>query len=275
MLPSPTLRWSFWSSHGVLAVALGLGQAQAATDPASFATQTWTDVQAYVQAPASFQAQDWSTAALWVGGLGIGMQADHRVGGWIANHPNTTQDNLGKTFEPFGQSASFLVLAGFAAQGYWGEDPRAMRTAKEGLEVSLLGAGLAVTTLKYTFGRARPSEAGFGADPHFFNRNASFPSGHTAQAFGIATVIAENYGSDHTWVPWVAYGTASMVGWQRVYGKHHNPTDVIAGAAIGYYTAQWVMRRHRAERDTAVVDSWRVQPTLQADGVLLRATLSF
>lgn len=201
------------------------------------------------------------------------MQADHRVGGWIANHPNATQDNLGKTFEPFGQSASFIVLAGFAAQGYWGDDARALRTAQEGLQVSILG-GLSVTTLKYTFGRARPSVAGFGADPHFFNRNSSFPSGHTAQAFGVATVIAENYGSDNTWVPCVAYGTACAVGWQRIYGKHHNPTDVIAGAAIGYYTAQWVIRHHRAV-EAKEVSNWEFNPELQPDGLLLSARRTF
>jgi membrane-associated phospholipid phosphatase len=227
-----------------------------------------------VQAPASFQAGDWATAGLWVGGLGVGMQADRRVGGWIASHPNSTQDNLGKAFEPFGQSVSFILLGGFAAQGYWGDDARALQTAQEGMEVSLLGAGLAVTTLKQVSGRARPNEVGFGASPRLFSGKSSFPSGHTAQAFGVATVIAENYGADHAWVPWVAYGTAGMVGWQRVYSRHHNPTDVIAGAAIGYYTAQWVVRRHRATRAAAASD-WEVSPTVLPDGLIIGARRTF
>ena len=269
-LPAPGRR----PIPSILLGLLCLGSTQAVAAPDSFATQTWSDVRDYVQAPASFQAAEWTTAALWVGGLGLGMQADHRVGGWIADHPNATQDNLGKAFEPFGQSASFIVLAGFAAQGYWSNDPRALRTAQEGLQVSLLGAGMAVTTLKYTFGRARPNDAGFGADPHFFNHKSSFPSGHTAQAFGVATVIAENYGKDHTWVPWVAYGTASMVGWQRIYSRHHNPTDVIAGAAIGYYTAQWVIRRHRST-NSGEAKAWDFTPSVQTDGFLLSVRRSF
>jgi len=266
--------WIDWSKSA-LCVGLALqGFALAAEKPEPFTTQAWHDLNDYVQAPLAFDAKDWGTAALWVGGLGVGMQADHRVGGWIADHPSGLQDDMAKTFEPFGQSASFVVLAGFAAQGFWGDDPRAMRTAKEGLEVSLLGAGLAVTTLKYVVGRPRPNDAGFGADPKLFSGNKSFPSGHAAQAFGIATVIAGNYGDDHAWVPYVAYGTASLVGWQRVYGKHHNPTDVIAGAAIGYYTAKWVMRRHRKEREAAA-SSWEFTPSLQLDGVLLSARLNF
>jgi len=259
---------------GSLATLPGLIGAETPGAPETFIHQGWRDTCDFVQAPASFDAHDWSVAGLWVAGLGVGMRADHRVGGWIADHPGGLQDDLSKTFEPFGQSASFVVLAGFAAQGYWADDPRACRTAQEGLEVSLLGAGLAVTSLKYVAGRPRPIDAGFGADPGFFNRKASFPSGHTAQAFGVATVIAENYGADHAWVPWVVYGTAGMVGWQRVYSRHHNPTDVVAGAAIGYFTAQWVVRRHRASR-TAGASGWEVNPTMLADGLMIGARRTF
>ena len=39
----------------------------------------------------------------------------------------------------------------------------------------------------------------------------SFPSGHTTTAFALAEVFAARY-RDHRWVPWVAYGLASLVG---------------------------------------------------------------
>ena len=257
-----------------LATLPGLIGAESPADRGTFARQAWQDTGDFVQAPARFNAHDWSIAGLWIAGFGVGMQADHRIGGWVANHPSGLQNDLSKTFEPFGQSASFAVLAGFAARGYWGDDPRALRTAQEGLEVSLLGAGLAAPSLKFVAGRPRPNAAAFGADPQFFNHQSSFPSGHTAQAFGVATVIAENYGADHAWVPWVAYGTAGMVGWQRVYSRHHNPTDVVAGAAIGYYAAQWVVRRHRVER-TAAAASWEISPTVLTDGLMIGARRSF
>ena len=38
----------------------------------------------------------------------------------------------------------------------------------------------------------------------------SFPSGHTIAAFSLATVFAERY-HQHRWMPWVAYGMASLV----------------------------------------------------------------
>lgn len=269
MAASPYPRWFVAIA---LFCATGAGHVHAAQDAPVFADQVWTDLKDYVRAPGSFGSEEWTTAGLWVGGLGLASQADRRVGGWIADHPDSTQDKLGKVFEPFGQSASFVVLAGFAAQGYWGEDARALRTAREGLEASLLGAGLTATSLKYAVGRPRPSTAGFGASAKPFSGNKSFPSGHTAQAFGVATVIAGNYGDNHPWVPFLAYGTASLVGWQRVYGKHHNPTDVVAGAAIGYYTAKWVMRRHRDER---TAENWEFHPLLQADGFLVSARRTF
>ena len=47
----------------------------------------------------------------------------------------------------------------------------------------------------------------------------SFPSGHTAASFALATVVA--------------VGAAILVGLSRTYLGHHYPSDVLAGAVIG------------------------------------------
>ena len=44
----------------------------------------------------------------------------------------------------------------------------------------------------------------------------SFPSGHTANAFAGATMLSIEYGEQHKWVPYVAYGTATAVGVMRM-----------------------------------------------------------
>jgi membrane-associated phospholipid phosphatase len=61
----------------------------------------------------------------------------------------------------------------------------------------------------------------------------SFPSGHSAAAFSIATVMARRYGT-HKWVPWVAYGVAGLISFSRVPDMAHFPSDVFLGAALGY-----------------------------------------
>jgi PAP2 superfamily len=70
----------------------------------------------------------------------------------------------------------------------------------------------------------------------------SFPSGHTAAAFSVATVYAERY-KNHRWAPWVAYGLASVVGLSRVNAQAHFPSDVFFGAALGYSVSRFVVLR--------------------------------
>jgi membrane-associated phospholipid phosphatase len=72
----------------------------------------------------------------------------------------------------------------------------------------------------------------------------SFPSGHTIAAFSIATVFANRYPNPR-WHVWLAYGLASLVGFSRVPLQSHFPSDVFAGAALGYAIAHYVVLRPR------------------------------
>ncbi len=59
--------------------------------------------------------------------------------------------------------------------------------------------------------------------------NMSFPSGHTAAAFGGAAFLQMRYG---WWFGAPSYLAASYVGFSRVYGQKHWFRDVLGGAAI-------------------------------------------
>jgi membrane-associated phospholipid phosphatase len=61
----------------------------------------------------------------------------------------------------------------------------------------------------------------------------SFPSGHTIAAFSVATVIAHRYGN-HKWAPYVAYGTAALIGFSRMTLSSHWGSDVFVGGVLGY-----------------------------------------
>jgi membrane-associated phospholipid phosphatase len=92
------------------------------------------------------------------------------------------------------------------------------------LGMSCLVTAHITTLLKNTVERTRPN----GDD------NLSFPSGHASAAFVGASYLHHRYGLN--WgLP--MYGVAAVISYQRVNVKDHYWSDVIAGAAIGYFSA--------------------------------------
>jgi membrane-associated phospholipid phosphatase len=60
----------------------------------------------------------------------------------------------------------------------------------------------------------------------------SFPSGHTSQAFFMATLMAGHFHAS-AWVAFLLYAIALLVGITRMYVGAHYPRDVLAGAILG------------------------------------------
>jgi len=61
---------------------------------------------------------------------------------------------------------------------------------------------------------------------------SSFPSGHTATIFGCITVTNCFY--RHRF--WLLYFIGAFIGFTRIYVGVHYPSDVIAGALVGFLT---------------------------------------
>ncbi len=76
----------------------------------------------------------------------------------------------------------------------------------------------------------------------FFHDSSSFPSGHAIASFAIATVFAHRYRS-HKWVPWAAYGAATLICFSRITQSAHFPSDVFVGGVLGYAVAQYAVLR--------------------------------
>lgn len=60
----------------------------------------------------------------------------------------------------------------------------------------------------------------------------SFPSGHTSQAFFMASLLA-HYFHAAVWLPALLYTAALMVGVTRIYVGMHYPRDVLGGMILG------------------------------------------
>ncbi len=105
-------------------------------------------------------------------------------------------------------------------------------------------AGAAAGVVKIVVGRARPFQTPGDQDViRPFSGNTSFPSGHAAFAFGLAAAIDRE--TSARWVPWVVYPLAGLVGWSRIRDDQHWTSDVVAGAALGFWTARKVVNLAR------------------------------
>jgi membrane-associated phospholipid phosphatase len=143
-----------------------------------------------------------------------------------------------------------VVPVSFYIAGLVRKDSYASHTALLAGE-AVVNAEILTLALKDIDRRMRPGEVGPNGDfsgSWFQTKNrgiggfGSFPSGHAAAAFAVATVFAERYRS-HRWVPWVAYGLAGAIAFSRVSVQAHFPSDVFLGAALGSSISHFVVLR--------------------------------
>lgn len=112
------------------------------------------------------------------------------------------------------------------------------------LPLILLTDQLNSHVLKDLFGRVRPCEVLEGVRAIDGCRHSlSFPSSHAVNTFAAATLFTLFY---RRWVPWVAFGLATVVSYSRVYLGLHYPSDVLGGAVIGALCALAMVWGYRA-----------------------------
>ena len=68
--------------------------------------------------------------------------------------------------------------------------------------------------------------------------NKSFPSGHAAMAFAAARSIDKEFRRESIWIPIAGYAAATAIGIERVASDRHHWYYVVAGAAVGFGSAE-------------------------------------
>ncbi|OLE64898.1 MAG: hypothetical protein AUG03_07360 [Acidobacteria bacterium 13_1_20CM_2_68_14] len=185
-------------------------------------------------------------------GIGLAVAAallavDGPMTAWAASCRNPVLDAVVRLINPIGSGVTLLIacmilFAGCRMLGWsW------LRDAARIGALAFAGAGLVEFALKHLVGRPRPDVAGPSLAamwPTFMRDIDSFPSGHAASVFAVATVFA-------SFCPRLAgplYTLAAAVSLGRVYLGRHYVSDIVAGAIIGTLVAVYLVRRDAQSR---------------------------
>lgn len=211
--------------------------------------------------PLRFTAKEWIITGAAVGITIVLVNVDGDIDEWArvqknkykwvdVSSPNVTQ--IGGKYGICAVLATGVVSAAFQY--------------KKGVETSLLASQAVITSgvwanlIKLMTGRERPMadyvysrhEGGTWYGPFaVFDQDLakrkpkssfdSFPSGHTATAFSIASVFASMYNETKV-VPVICYSLATAVGISRLTEHEHWASDVFVGGLLGYACGKQVVK---------------------------------
>ncbi len=197
------------------------------------------DQKAIWTAPFHLRGRD----ARWLAPLGLGTAAliatDRSTGDEIAESRQQLNASRIVSYAGSGYGVGGVALT-FYLFGRAKHDDRARETGLLGAE-ALIDSAIVVTVLKEITQRRRPLATKGRSD--FFDGGSSFPSGHSIEAWSLATVIANEY-HDRRLVQITAYGIAGAVSLARFTGQKHYLSDVVVGSALGYGIGRYVYHAH-------------------------------
>lgn len=195
--------------------------------------------------PFRWGAPELRTLGLAVAGVAAVSLLDEAGRDYMNENRSERRARIEDWVEPWGATRGLELLGGMYAAGLVLGDARLRNTAAEGAASSLVASVLITPPLTSVFGRPRPRA---NRPAHTFGENGnSLPSGHTTQAFAVASVIATEF--PHPAVQVTAYGLASAVGVSRMYRRSHFLSDVTAAALIGTAVGRTVARYGQRRRD--------------------------
>ena len=165
-------------------------------------------------------------------------------------------------FDDYLQYVPAAAMIGLKACGVQGRSSWGRMLVSDAFSAGLMA--IAVNSLKYSCRVMRPDGS---------TRN-SFPSGHTATAFMMATMLHKEYGRRSPWYSIGGYTLATATGVGRMLNNRHWMSDVMVGAGIGilatelgYWLADGIFKDRglNGERTGELPDRWRKPSFLGLD----------
>jgi hypothetical protein len=197
------------------------------------------------------KGKHWIPTLAIAGGTAVLIATDKNTMPYFRNHQGQL-DDLNDGFNSYITSAEVIAVpATLMIAGYARHDGYQVDTAILCGE-AYADSAIVDLAMKAVTRRKRPIDvpAGQPFDDTFFSggkspfSGSSFPSGHAAGVFSVATVVASRY-RNHKWVPWLAYSFATVISFSRVTTSAHFPSDVFLGAALGYTVTKYAVLQPR------------------------------
>lgn len=221
-----------------------------------------------ISGPLHWDTKAWKKFSLYTAGVGSILLLDDEIYDSIQRNRNSATSDVAEVVQEFGSFPSFGIMGAFYLGGALLDNNKAKAVAMDAFAASLVSAGIITTSLKVIIGRSRPGddEGTYRFQP--FGGHHSFPSGHTTQAFSLASAVAEHY--EEWWIDTIAYGIAGGVGLARVEQEAHFPSDVVAGALIGTIVGKAIVRYNKKFHNNVIIG-----PSTDIDGAGLSLKVAF
>ncbi len=191
-------------------------------------------------APLHFDSKDWILFSSTIAVTAAAVAVDKDVRGFALRSRSELNDNLFNVDKYFFIPTVAVSIAGLYSYGLFAKHENIRRLGLK-LGESTVYASILNVLLKGIIGRRRPEEnlGDITFNPFTFDINrSSLPSGHTILAFSFSSVMANEIDNIYWKIGW--YSLASMVGFSRVYHDKHWASDIILGAALGYFIGDFV-----------------------------------
>ena len=208
------------------------------------------DTKEVFTAPVRWGTRDWLLFGGIAAGIGTVAVFDQDIERQIRHARNDTVTNILDNVQPLGNEYAIGIVGTFYIYGEFFKDPRAKMTALDAISASAIASGIITNSFKYVIGRGRPTDGHGAYNFRPFSGQDSFSSGHTTEAFALASVITEHYNAP--WVQVTSYGLASAVGYARLNNNRHWPSDVLAGATIGTFVGKTVVHFNEKHRQVSI-----------------------
>jgi membrane-associated phospholipid phosphatase len=271
---------SFAEEIGGTVAVESVGAAKTGSEPAQpdritgeYVKGYFTDSGRMLASPVNWDGSDWLKAGLVIGATSGLFFADNDIKGFAQRNQSSTGDKFASAGNVIGNPFYTLPPLGlFYLYGHLNEDPKARRTSLLAVE-SLAISGVFTWTVKTATQRHRPFTGGDSTTwdgPSLKMGDPSFPSNHTTAAFSIASVLAEEYGTN-PFVPPIVYGLATLTGLSRIYDNKHWASDVFFGGAIGYFVGKAVVKYHTVQSNIPL----KILPTVSQQGFGVMAEYRF
>jgi membrane-associated phospholipid phosphatase len=233
----------------------------------------FSDTGKILASPAHWDGSDWLKTGLVLGTTAGLIFNDASIRDVAQRNQSSFGDKAATIGNVLGNPLYTLPPLGlFYLYGHLSDDPKARHASLLAVE-SLAISGAFTWTVKIAAQRPRPftgEDPTTWKGPHLKTGDYSFPSGHTTAAFSVASVLAEEYGSNPI-VPPIAYSLATLTAFARVYDNKHWASDTFFGGAIGYFVGKAVVRYHTEPGNSTV----KLLPAISPQGFNLMAEYRF